>query len=185
MFIDKESANLIEKLNEILGMSHRSKPYDFNSAVDLKQALFLTVSAYRDYQNYCDVLLELTENFDESLENYDTATWFHLYSPTPEKADELASECVTALDKTTSLFSKITDRAKMILVTIIKAALSAPKDKQTAVFGRYYEIKPEDFDTEIKGLFELLDDTPYNYPMEDNLKALLEVMEEMWAANSS
>jgi hypothetical protein len=92
----EKNRDVIAKMNERMGTKHRSSPYDLNSAKDLKEALPLAVAAYRDYRHYSEVLGELMDNFDESLENYDTATWFHMGLASGEP-DRLSAECADAL----------------------------------------------------------------------------------------
>ena len=180
---DKEKAKLVENLNAVLGTKHRNKPYNLNNAADLKQALLLAVAAYRDYRHYLETLDGLASDFDESLENYDAASWFYL-GQAPEKVDRLAADCVVSLNEASATFDRITERAKDNLAIVLGAALSAPSAAQKSVLGRTYKINPEDMDSEIDELLIMLDEVEYYYPIQENFDALLELMNEQWATDS-
>lgn len=179
--IDKYSEEIMERINARLGAGHRVKPYDLTSAKDLKDALLVTVAAYRDYWHYRNSLIELTDNYDESLEYCDTAAWLDL-EQTPAKVDDLTVEGFTALYAATDVFDRLTERAKANCAKIVKAILSAPPATQKLVFGQAYQIDPRDMDARIGKLFEMLGEAEYHQSMPDNLKVFLEVTEEQWAA---
>lgn len=173
------SEEAMQRINARLGAGHRVKPYDLTSAADLKQALLVTVAAYRDYWNYKNTLIELEENYDESLEYCDTASWLDM-GCAPEKADVLTVEGMTVLNAASDVFDKLTERAKRNCVKIVKAVLSAPPATQKTVFGHEYKIEPQGMDARIDELFDMLDETDYHHSMPENLNAFLEVMNEQW-----
>ena len=55
---NKYSEEAIARINARLGAGHRVKPYDLTKPDDLKQALLVTVAAYRDYRHYRESLNE-------------------------------------------------------------------------------------------------------------------------------
>jgi len=175
--LNDEDKNIIKSMNTILGTNHRSEPYNLVSDDDLRQALLFAVAEYRDYCNYENIISKLSGDFDESLEHYDTASWFHL-GYAPEKADTLALDCVSALNNATSKFYELTKRARGKLDVILKVALSAPTATQNAVLGCEYNIEPQDIDNWIKSLLNMLDETEYHYEMDKNFEMLLDLMKE-------
>ena len=177
---DKENLRIIKTINAGMGTRHRDKPYDLNNTDDLKQALLLTTAAYRDYWHYWVTLETINENFDESLENYDTATWFNIGNA-PGKADELSLKAAAALNKARLAFDELKERAKKNCALIIKAVLSTPPTAQKNVLGRSYEIKPEEIDDRIDELLDELDESPYHYEMPKNRDALLKLMKGKWS----
>ena len=177
---DKENLRIIKTINAGMGTRHRDKPYDLNNTDDLKQALLLTIAAYRDYWHYWVTLESINENFDESLEYYDTATWFSLGNA-PGKADELSLTAAATLNKARHAFEGLAERAKENCALIIKAALSTPPTTQKDVLGRSYEFKPDEIDDRIDELLGELDEKPYHYEMPKNRDALLKLMKEKWS----
>jgi hypothetical protein len=152
-----------------------------SGAADLKEALLLTVAACRDYRRYASTLGGLLEDFDESLEVYDPNTWFFRGT---EKADELATECYTALGAASRKLDDLENRAAKSCAGIVKTVLTAPPATQKLVLGRAYEIKPEETDERIGELLELLGEAEYHQAMQENLAAFLKLMEEEWSANA-
>ena len=177
---DKDFERFIEIMNTRLGMKHRSKPYDLTSADELKQALTLSVGAYRDYWHYSNRIVRILEDFDESVENYETDTWFYM-TQAPEKADELTVECYALLKETDLAFSRVEERAKTNLVLGLKYALSTTPDIQTTVFGTSFNIAPDEFDMKIDDLFDTFNEVEYSYAISDSFNSLVEHMKYEWA----
>lgn len=46
MFYKKEEREVIEKLNSVLSIKHRSKPYDVNAIGDVKELFKMTVAEH-------------------------------------------------------------------------------------------------------------------------------------------
>ena len=177
--LDKENRKAVEALNKKLGTRHRTKPYDFKNADDLKQALTLAVAAYRDYWHYVCVLTELESDYDESLENYDVASWLNLGG---NKADALSAECADSLGAAWELFNSLAERAKEHCQQMIKTVLSTPPQTQKAVLGRAYKTDPKKVDAMIAELFDVLDEEEYFNPIPDNFRVFLKLLEEQWEA---
>jgi hypothetical protein len=176
---DIENAKLIEKINAVLGTKHRNKPYDMTDASDMKHALQYAAAAYRDYWYYTITLSQLAENFDESLEHYDTASWYYM-GRSPEKTDMLSAECAEAINVASTSFEEITERAKYNFMMILKIVLTSPPDMQNAVLGRTYEIEPRAIDKMINELIDMLGEVDYAASIPENFTALLNLMREMW-----
>ena len=180
---NKYNDEIMERINARLGAGHRVKPYDLTSAKDLKDALLVTVAAYRDYWHYRNSLIGLTDNYDESLEYCDTAAWLDL-AQASEKVDGLTVEGFSVLYAATDVFDRLTERAKANCARIVKAVLSAPPATQNLVFGRAYKIESGDMDARIGELFDMLGEAEYHQSMPKNLEVFLEVMSEQWAART-
>jgi len=178
---DKYSAEAIQKINLVLGAGHRVKPYDLTSAQDLKEALLVTVGAYRDYCEYTGRLIDLEENFDESLEYCDTAAWLDLARGSGQ-ADELTVEGFAALLAAVDAFNKLSERAKENCAKIVKAVLSAPAATQKIVLGCEYKIEEPNMDARIAELFEALGEAEYYTSLPQNLEIFLDTAKEQWAA---
>jgi len=176
---DKENAENIEKINAGLGMRHRSTPYDLTNPDDLAQAFLLTVAACMDYRRYWRKLEGIAEEFDESVEHYDTATWIDM-GYAPEKADELAFEAAGTVAETADLFHMLMERGDRNCAAILKVILSASADVQKKVFGTAYAIPANELDAQIEELFEGLDETDVHYEMGKNRDEFLQLMEAKW-----
>jgi hypothetical protein len=179
--LSKYTEDVVDRINARFGAGHRVKPYNLKNADDLKQALLVSVAAYRDYKNYRDELIGISDSFDESIEYCDTATWLDLENA-PDEADELVTQGFASLAASIASFDALTERAKANLTKTIKAVLSAPSAVQIAVFGHEYRIAPKEIDTRINGLFIMLDETEYYQAMPENLNVFLHLMQEQWAA---
>ena len=177
--LNKEHLDIIKALNKHLGTHHRSTPYDLTKDADLKQALTMAVAAYADYSHYLYTLDALIEDFDESLEHYDTTSWFFMGNKN-EKADSMALECASSLNEAASAFSDIESRSRENLELLMKVVLTAPTATQTEILCRAYSIKPRDLQDCFEELFEMLTEAPYHHPIPDNFKTFLDVVKETW-----
>ena len=90
---DEDFAIFVEAMNTKLGTELRSEPFDLTKVEDLNEAIMLAVGAYCDYSHYHDKLCDLDERFDESLEHYETDTWFYI-GQSSDKADDLTSKII-------------------------------------------------------------------------------------------
>jgi hypothetical protein len=173
---DKKTALLIAKINarEITGQSSPS---------DLQEALLLTVAAFRDYQHYEITLQNLGEDFDETVEYCDPATWFSWLDSEAGKPDTLTTRCAAGLDIASENFAKLAERAQKNCAAVLKAILSAPPAAQKTVLGRAYKIKAEAADAKIEELLNMLHETEYHQSMPDNLDAFLAFLCEQWGAD--
>ena len=130
----------------------REKDYDLTKPKDLKQALTLAVAAWRDYSHYASTLSGLIEKFDESVEHYDTVSWFNM-SLAPGNVDNLVTEGKDALNTAVMAFDKLDARAKDHCVMTLKKALAAPAATQKAVLGRAYSIGQDELAACVEELF--------------------------------
>jgi hypothetical protein len=173
-------ARFVEIMNAHLGTKHRSVPYNFSNPDDIKQAMVLAIGAYRDYERYCAVLFGLIENFDESVENYETDTWFYS-THDPEKADDLTMQCYDSLKDAIDMFTLAEERAKDNLISGLKMVLSAPQSIQTSVFGIAFDIKSEELSDNIDDLLESFSEVDYCYAIPESFKSFVSHMRYVWA----
>ena len=182
---DRENGDIIGRMNKHLGTKQRDKPYDLNNTDDLKQILLLAVGAYCDYHHYGSRVDNLIEDFDESLEHYETITWFHMgIDPAKgsdlDEEDELASKCASVMNRTLTLLLDIEMRAVENLIKIVSVILNSPPDIQNAVLGKTYSIDPEEIDFRFEELIIALGEAQYHHGIQDNLNEFLKLMEELW-----
>lgn len=179
-FFDSENRKVIETLNASLGTKHRTMPYNLSNPNDLKHALMMATGAYRDYNHYRRELCGVGEDFDESLEHYDTIAWINQNSAS-EKSDAIAEECADAIDAATDAFNEITLRAKEHFIKTLSIVLSATPEIQRAVLGRPYYVSQENMESELEKLLEILDEAEYQRSIPDNFETLLMLMADEWA----
>ena len=177
---DSENRRVINTLNAGLGTKHRTKPYNLNNPDDLKHALTMAVGAYRDYHHYKRELLGVAEDFDESLEHYDTITWVNQGSEF-DNTDVESEKCVDAVGVAISAFEKIESRAKEHFVRTLAMILSASPELQRAALGRPYYVSDENMEAEIEKLIEALDESEYHRSIPKNFELLMEIMADEWA----
>ncbi|MPW26124.1 hypothetical protein GC105_10005 [Alkalibaculum sp. M08DMB] len=133
-YFDKENVEKINFLNQALGMSHRTKPIDLNNVDDLKEAFMLSVGEYFDYSEYWGTIVEIDEQFDESIEYYDPATWMNLTTDI-EKADDLIVEAISSLADTSNVLKELVNRAETKLKKILEIILNSDDCFQDVILG--------------------------------------------------
>jgi len=168
-FFDKEDVMKIKILNENLGMKHRHKPMDFNNAEDLCEYLKFKSCAFLDYLNYYGELNNLLERYDESIEYYDTATWFNLTVDT-KKADKLLLESYAALSQAENVFYKLSDKAEKECREALTIVLKSKKSLQKSLLGFEYDLNDEIIKKIINGVFEEPEGIEYHYNMESSFE---------------
>lgn len=78
MFISKDQQKKIKQLNLILGMKHRSTPFDFNKKEDWLEAIEMITAEYVDFCEYWGRLSDLNSSLDESIECFYPASWMEI-----------------------------------------------------------------------------------------------------------
>jgi hypothetical protein len=173
--LDRASEMHIEILNKYLGMNHRTVSYDLTKTSELKSALEYAVAAYKDYSHYSVTLGSLVENFDESVEHFDTASWVRM-SRAPDDADDLIMKCVSSLSETFYDFIDLTKRAEKHLSNMMMITLTAPSNVQKEILGASFEIAPADIEGWLKFFLSELYQADYHCSIPDNFKTFLEVV---------
>lgn len=172
-YYSKNERETIEKLNYLLGMSHRSKPYDFTNIDDLKEAFTMTVAEYIDYSKYHLTILDVEEYFDESLEYYDPVTWTSLHDDNIE-GDELALDVSCYLRIASDYLNDISNRAEEKCKELLKIILHMSPEIKEAVLGKRY-IYDEDA---INNVFDNCYDIKDTYNTEESKNAFIEVLDQ-------
>ena len=90
--------------------------------VTLKRVLPLVVAAYRDYRHYYFSLESLSENFDESLEHFDTTTWYNMILRRDD-TDDYAMDCIESLNHACCAFDEISVQAKEGLTILLSLSI--------------------------------------------------------------
>ena len=139
----------------------------------------LAVGAYCDYTHYHNKLCQLDECFDESLEHYETDTWFYIGQGS-DKADDLTSQCYNSLEQTCYLFNLIEQRAKQNMIFYIKYVLSSTSDVQKKIFGCVFDIKLKVFDKKIDKLISSFSNLEYQYIITESFEAFKNHIKSEW-----
>jgi len=174
-----DSKRHIKILNKYLGMNHRIERYNLSEASDLKDALEYAVAAYRDYYHYSCTLSEIVENFDESIEYFDTESWVNM-TASRKTADSLVMDCVGSLSDTNENFYNLAKKAEMHLSVLLKVVLTAPDAVQVEILGKAFDISPADIDEWLEGLFKALGEAEYHHSIPENYSEFLAVIEAGW-----
>ncbi len=170
-FLSKKDRGNIEKINQYLGMSHRTKPYDFNKSEDIIEASSFITAEYIDFAHYWRTLSNIEEDFDESLEYYYPAAWTNMGLENSTN-DEVLDEAVLCIRDASEIFYKLMDRAeercKKIWYYIL---LNAPEQVKEYFFGDVLSFKKELVEDVLKEeLFEIFLQTDYMLSIEEVAK---------------
>lgn len=172
-YYTKEDRETIEKLNSILGMKHRSKPYDFNKMDELADAFMMIIAEYIDYQNYHMTVENVIEAFDESLEYYDPVTWMSLHSE-DIKGDKLAVKTSNALGKTGNFLFDLSKRAKQKCKDMLVLILGMSTDYRQAVLGKAYLYNEDVIEAVFEDCMEIID----VYCLEESRDAFMKILDK-------
>lgn len=175
-YYSKKERETIERLNNLLGMSHRSKPYDFNNIDDLREAFTMTVAKYIDYLKYSMTILDIEENFDESLEYFDPVTWTSLHDNNVE-GDELAQNVSSYLRKTGNYLNDLSNRSEEKCKELLVLVLDMTAEIRVTVLGKKYIYDEE----AIESVFENCMDIKYTYNVDESRDAFIEVLDRFLA----
>jgi len=173
-FFDRENMQKIKLLNEKTGMSHRTKPFDLNNVKDLDELLKYRVCAFLDYNEYEMTISDLLENFDESMEYYDAATWLDLSMRT-NKPDKLLQKCYKSIRKVADDFLELTWRSEKECKEALSMVLSHNEETQKSILG-FSLNKIDKLNEILENIFEEIIDLKYEYNMEkayENFKTFI------------
>ncbi len=65
----------IKYINQVLGAKHRETPYNLNNPDDMIEAVEMVTGELMDMLSYSNIVINLVEDFDESLETYYPSIW--------------------------------------------------------------------------------------------------------------
>lgn len=171
-YYSKEDREKVEKLNFVLNMRHRSKPYDLNNVDDVKEALKLIVAEFIDYQNYHFSISEIFSDFDESLEYYDPLTWM---AKTEKEitGDPLVLKANAALAKADDLLCELSARAKKKCRSLLIIILKQNSDFKREVLGKPYLFSKKGIDDVFADCIKIR-----TYTMEDSLEKFIKIIDK-------
>lgn len=171
---DKEK---IEKFNRISGLCHRSTAYDLTNTKDLKEMLKMKVCALMEYTDFENILDDLQERFDESIEYFDTRTWLS-YTMNIEKPDDLLLKCNDSIGKANDDLSKLVVRTSEELKNILWLVLGSNAKIQKAVLGFDVE-KKDSFEIIIEEIIENIFEVENSENMNDSFKNFLKYFKDI------
>lgn len=169
-FKNKEDRENIEILNAYSGLSHRVAPYDFKKDEDIIEATTMATAEYVDYAYYWGQINDVLENFDESLEYFDTASWINigLKGTANDKLSDLAYK---SLDKTEGYFSKLLNQAEEKCVHMWRIVFFNSNAKVIKhFFGKSVRFDAEIIESIFEDFYEVVNETKYAYSIEANVK---------------
>ncbi|QLG41260.1 hypothetical protein MKY42_12705 [Paenibacillus sp. FSL W7-1088] len=111
MFISKDQQTKIKQLNQILGMKHRSTPFDFNKKEDWIEAIEMITAEYVDFCEYWGRLSNLNSNLDESLECFYPASWVEI-SQEGNVKDAKLNNAIKSVNKAEDSLRVLMERAE-------------------------------------------------------------------------
>ncbi|WP_374017999.1 hypothetical protein ABU162_28625 [Paenibacillus thiaminolyticus] len=154
MFISKEKRDKINLLNSLLGMKHRSTPFDFARNEDIIEAVELITAEYVDMYQYWATISELNSQLDESIECFYSAEWISISQEGTTNDDELdeAIEGVNlAEDALRILMERAEQKCKDVWELIVLSDLKTVKQ----------HFWGEDISSDRNRLNEILEDEMY------------------------
>lgn len=131
---DKENSREIDILNKVSGLNHRSKPFDIKNIDDLNEMLRIKVCELLDYTEYTEILDELLERLDESIEYYDASTWLS-FTMDIREPDKLLIKCYESTRKASDNFHKLTKRTSEECLEVLRIVLNSNEEIQKNILG--------------------------------------------------
>ncbi|PIH60056.1 hypothetical protein [Paenibacillus sp. LK1] len=111
IFISKDQQTKIKQLNQILGMKHRSTPFDLNKKEDWIEAIEMITAEYVDFCEFWGRLSNLNSNLDESLECFYPASWVEI-SQEGKIKDMKLNNAIKSVNKAEDSLRVLMDRAE-------------------------------------------------------------------------
>lgn len=177
-FYPNDDRELINVLNNKLGMHHRSDPYDLNNAEDVKDALTKLIAEFTDYASYSNSLEDILEQLDESIEYYDPIAYIHIASGFGT-GDALASNTYYSLRSSLVEMRSLENRAKTWCEELLSLVLTRPLDFQISIFGKGFLYDP-------KRISDLISEASYSineYNIENSFDAFVDLMNQTLESN--
>jgi hypothetical protein len=142
---------------------------------ELNRAFRMACTAFMAIREYDAQLFQIEEDFDESLENFDTASWIN-FTLNPDKADALARRTAGALRHATSRMGDAYDKAHKHMLKTLKAVLSAPDELQAQLLGKSYKLSAAEIKSFLKeGMEELTEEC---YPQSKQYEFFVRVVKD-------
>lgn len=96
----------------------------------LKQKLLSAAGKYSDYRRYCDILADLNEEYDETLENYNLDIWYGKSKGT------ICEKAAHMLAVTGDLFYDMVSNAEKELFSVIGEIMECGREEQKLIWER-------------------------------------------------
>lgn len=173
---DKNITKGIERLNQISGLNHRTKPYDINNREDLKDMLKIKVCALLDYIEYNRRLANLLELIDESIEYFDTSTWLSFTSDKYD-SDKLLMKCYDSTRKACDNFDKLVDRTEKEVQEVLSILINSKEDTQIYILG-FSLSNIKDINERLNVAVEQAHEIEYEYNMEKAFEKFKEFLKK-------
>jgi len=125
-FINKDDRENIKFLNKHFGTDYRTTPYDINKPEDVIELVEKCSDEYRDISKYLYALVDIIEDFDESIENYHPSQWVKMGEGST--GNKTLDHAYRSLDQTIKYFRKLVDEIENNCIEIWKIALNHPSD---------------------------------------------------------
>ena len=175
-FMNSEDRENVEKLNDLLGTNHRTKPYDIKNDDDLIEMTKMITAEYVDMSHYWSELANLEENFDESLEIFNPAGWVNI-GLKGSTNDDIIDDAISSLKHTTNLFGNIMDKSEEKCINVWRFILKNPiKKVHKCFFGKIVNYNEEVINNVLSEdyIFEVSVKINYDGIVENSVKGFAE-----------
>lgn len=173
-FYSKDERQIIEHMNENLGTQHRCKPYDLNNDHDLKEFFIMLAASYMDYRKYRNIVDNLCEELDESIELYDPLTWFSTKSEAMS-GDKIMQQALSQLESAEGYLDQLYESAETELKTLIRSIMHKPDETQRFIWKQVYQFN----ENKIEALFEALIEATHTYTIDEGYEMLCSYMQKV------
>ena len=173
-FFGKDDRELIEAVNESLGMKHRSRPYDLKNLDDLIEAATMISAELLDMWHCYSMVSSANEIYDEAMEHYHTAAW----TDPASHRDSIyvdAHEQIEELDGTLGLIlMELEEECNTIWQAVLHNA-----DCTRHFFKRDIDIIDRDLEPIMERVFERLSEMEYTSVIETSINSFVKVLDEI------
>ncbi len=131
-----------------------------------KYDLLESVSFYTDIEHYYSTIIDLDEKYDETLEDYDWATWFG------KSHGKITSMASATLSNAMKIFGNLSGKAEERLYQVYQEICALSEEEQKEIWGKKRNLEEKDM------LFEALTSNwDYRYSQHEALEWFLEVLD--------
>ncbi len=171
-FIDKEDRYKIEIVNKSLRTNYRTRPYDFKNPDDIVEATIMATAEYVDFTYYCDILEELHEAFDQTLEVFYPSEWLNL-GPKIDNADKNLVQAEKNVRKVQNVFEKLMDLAERKCAEMWRIVFyQSPDTVKKRLFGDVITFDKDLIDDVLsEKMYKVFDEIEYDGVVEHSAKS--------------
>lgn len=153
--------------------------YDMGNPEDLKRLFTITVNAYLAFFNIWDSLVCDLGHYDGSLDYAPTQRW--LGTVLHRGSDYMLDEQEEAFEDAAEFICALQQDAMDNLVQLVGQILTSSEDTQRAIWGRYYNISPEEAEETLRSMDESLEEFVYDADGELSGAQYLEFIHKLFA----